>query len=49
MQAGVSDPANEGLASRLKRKLAKIRFRPRWVSGVAEPVSQVQRDYQLIN
>lgn len=49
MQAGVSDPADEGVASRLKRKLRHIRFRPRWVSGVAEPVSQVQRDYQLID
>jgi hypothetical protein len=49
MQAGVSDPADEGLASRLKRKLARIRFRPRWVSGAAEAVSQVQRDYQLTN
>jgi hypothetical protein len=49
LQAGVADPADEGLASRLKRKLSQIRFRPRWVSGAAEAVSQVQRDYQLID
>jgi len=49
LQAGVSDPADESLASRLKRKLSQIRFRPRWVSGAAESVSQVQRDYHLID
>jgi hypothetical protein len=49
LQSGVSDPADEGLASRLRRKLARIRFRPRWVNGAAEAVSQVQRDYQLTN
>jgi len=49
MQTIVSDPADEGLASRLKRKLARIRFRPRWVNGAAEAVLQIQRDYQLID
>jgi len=49
LQADVTDPAHEGPASRIKRKLARIRFRPRWVNGTAESVSQVQRDYQLID
>ena len=49
LQAAVSDPKDEGLASRLKRKLAHIRFRPRWASGTPESVLQVQRDYQLID
>jgi hypothetical protein len=49
LQADVSDPADKGLASRLKRKLSQIRFRPRWVNGAAEAVTQVQRNYQLID
>ena len=49
MQAEVSSPGDKGLVNRLKRKLGQIRFRPRWVSGVAEPVSQVQRDYEFTN
>lgn len=49
MQASVADSRDEGLAARLKRKLGQIRFRPRWVSGVAEPVEQVQRDYVLLD
>lgn len=48
MQASVADPDHEGAATRLKRKLGQIRFRPRWASGEAEPVSQLQRDYQLV-
>ena len=49
MQASVSDPDDERLATRLKRKLRQIRFRPRWVTGVAEPVASIQRDYELLN
>ena len=49
MQASVVDPQDEGLASRLKRKLSQIRFRPRWLSGAAESVIQVQRDYEIVD
>jgi len=49
LQAVVSDSGSGGKVARLKRKLSQIRFRPRWISGVAEPASQIQRDYELLN
>ncbi len=49
VQSEVSDPAVEGLAKRLQRKLRQIRFRPRWDTGVAEPVTQIKRGYVLID
>ena len=48
MQSTVADPTHEGIASRIRRKLGQIRFRPRWDRGEAEPVAQVQREYQLM-
>jgi len=44
-----SDSEKTSLATRLKRKLRQTRFRPRWISGVAEPASQIQRDYALMD
>jgi len=49
MEAQLSSSEDRGLASRLKRKLGQIRFRPRWISGAAEPALAVQRDYQLLD
>jgi len=49
LQSEVSDPHDEGLAVRLRRKLRQIRFRPRWAAGVAEPVTQIERGYVLID
>lgn len=49
MQASVADPADESRISGLKRKLAQIRFRPRWVNGSAEAAEGVQRDYELLD
>ena len=49
IQSEAGNPDVEGLASRLQRKLRQIRFRPRWVTGVAEPVTQIQRGYVLID
>ena len=48
LQSIEEDPAHAGKANRLKRALRKIRFRPRWVDGVAESAS-VRRDYQLFD
>jgi tetratricopeptide (TPR) repeat protein len=45
----VADPDDEGLAKRLRRRLAKTRFRPRWLNGQAEAVVQLERDYELID
>jgi hypothetical protein len=40
---------NESKASRLRRKLAQTRFRPRIVNGEAEAELQLLRDYQVFN
>ena len=49
LQAVASDSEKTSLTTRLKRKLRQTRFRPRWISGVAESASQIQRDYALID
>ena len=40
-----ADPERQRLTARLQRKLAGIRFRPRWVNGSPEAVSKLRRDY----
>ncbi len=42
-----ADPGQQDRASRLRRKLTRTRFRPRFVGGQAQPVTSWQRDYIL--
>ena len=49
MQTGLSDAKEQGSETRFRRKLAQIRFRPRWISGVAEPALAVQRNYEILD
>lgn len=49
LEAVASDSEKTSLTSRLKRQLRQTRFRPRWISGVAESAAQIQRDYALID
>lgn len=49
LQASVAAPEDDGLATRLKRYLKQIRFRPRWVNGSAEEVAGVRREYEMFD
>jgi hypothetical protein len=49
LQAEVTDPELENRTVGFKRKLAQIRFRPRWISGEAEEAAQIERRYQLVD
>ncbi len=49
LSAQADDSVSKGKVAGLKRRFRQIRFRPRWHSGTAQAVQQLQREYVLLN
>jgi hypothetical protein len=49
LELTAATPSEKGSLAAFRRRLATTLFRPRWSSGVAEAVSGISRDYQLLD